>query len=376
MVDHLRGDGWRGVRVNAFRGGLRPEWFLPAPRTLAEAGAPRWAVEVFGRLRAANGGTLSGFFDVFAWREPGQVGFYEANVGPDRIKAAQLWFVEAALRLHGLEEFMSVEVSGPLSPSSPAREPGRDRRLERTAVSTWPAPSPGGQGALRRPGQAYCRRSAASPGQISRKRARHSRRGRGHRSTPTARASAVPGSDAAPDRRHHAIYWPPGLRVAHGSQPVSARPRWEMAVPSAKHREGPRRAVMPFPQLPLRVSRASAPTGWSAFLGRMSCRHQPGVSADIERGKRRSRTADALPGPETLTALPRSTESPLTAMSAGWSGGEGHLRGTSRAANRLIRFRNSYMTWSPVTESNRRPSPYHRHQTFSLPAEAAGHNGL
>jgi hypothetical protein len=64
-------------------------------------------------LRAANGGTLSGFFDVFAWREPGQVGFYEAKVGPDRINPTQLRFVEVALRFHHLEEFMIVEVAGP-----------------------------------------------------------------------------------------------------------------------------------------------------------------------------------------------------------------------------------------------------------------------
>jgi len=76
-----------------------------------------------GRLRAANGGMVSGFFDMFAWREPGQVGFYEAKIGPDRIKPAQLRFVELALRLHRLEEFMIVEVTGPLSRSAPAREP-------------------------------------------------------------------------------------------------------------------------------------------------------------------------------------------------------------------------------------------------------------
>ena len=40
-----------------------------------------------------------GFFDVFAWREPGQVRFYEVKVGPDRIKPTQLRFVELALRL-------------------------------------------------------------------------------------------------------------------------------------------------------------------------------------------------------------------------------------------------------------------------------------
>ena len=68
----------------------------PAVGTLAEAGAPGWAVEIFDRLRAANGGTLNGFFDVFAWRKPGQVGFYEAKVGRDRIKPSQLRFAEVA----------------------------------------------------------------------------------------------------------------------------------------------------------------------------------------------------------------------------------------------------------------------------------------
>ena len=124
IAHYLRGDGWRGVWVNAFRGELRSEWFpAPAVRTLAEAGAPRWAVEIFGRLRAANGGSLSGFFDVFAWREPGQVGFYEAKVGPDRIKPTQLRFVEVALRMHRLEDFLIVEVAGPFPRSASARGP-------------------------------------------------------------------------------------------------------------------------------------------------------------------------------------------------------------------------------------------------------------
>ena len=124
VVDHLRADGWHGVWVNAFRGELRSQWFpAPAVKTLAEAGAPRWAVEIFGQLRAANGGTLSGFFDVFAWREPGQVGFYEAKVGPDRIKPTQLRFMELALRPHRLEDFMIVEVAGPVPRGRLARGP-------------------------------------------------------------------------------------------------------------------------------------------------------------------------------------------------------------------------------------------------------------
>ena len=81
IVYHLRNEGWHGVWVNSFGPReLRSEWFpAPAARTLAETGAPAWAVEAFDRLRAANGGSLGGFFDVFAWREPGEVRFYEAK---------------------------------------------------------------------------------------------------------------------------------------------------------------------------------------------------------------------------------------------------------------------------------------------------------
>ena len=84
IVHHLRDEGWHGVWVNSFGPReLRSEWFpAPAAKTLAETGAPSWAVEAFDRLRAANGGSLGGFFDVFAWREPGQVRFCEAKVGP------------------------------------------------------------------------------------------------------------------------------------------------------------------------------------------------------------------------------------------------------------------------------------------------------
>jgi hypothetical protein len=113
IVHHLRADGWDGVWVNAFRGELRTQWFpVPAARRLAEVGAPVWAVEIFDCLRAANGGTLSGFFDVFAWRDPGRAAFFEVKVGPDRIKPTQLRFVEIALRFRRLEDFMIVEVAG------------------------------------------------------------------------------------------------------------------------------------------------------------------------------------------------------------------------------------------------------------------------
>ena len=115
IVHHLRGDGWDGVWVNSFGPReLRSKWFpAPAAKTLAETGAPDWAVEAFDRLRAANGGSLGGFFDVFGWREPGQVRFAEAKVGPDRIKPTQLRFVEVALRFHRVEDFTIIEVASP-----------------------------------------------------------------------------------------------------------------------------------------------------------------------------------------------------------------------------------------------------------------------
>ncbi len=98
---------------------------VPAPafRTLTEAGAPAWAVETFERLRAANDGKLSGFFDVFAWRPPGEVRFMEIKVAKDKVQPTQRRFVERALRFHDQKQFMIVEVParyGPLtSPPSP-----------------------------------------------------------------------------------------------------------------------------------------------------------------------------------------------------------------------------------------------------------------
>jgi len=141
IVHHLRAGGWDGVWVNAFRGELRTQWFpAPAARRVAEAGAPGWAAEIFEYLRAANGGTLSGFFDVFAWREPGRAAFVEAKVGPDRIKPTQLRFAEIALRF---------------------RPPARDRRGPacNEAAGDYRAalrrPGPAASAALAGPGRAW-----------------------------------------------------------------------------------------------------------------------------------------------------------------------------------------------------------------------------
>ncbi len=68
--------------------------------TITQTGAPTWGAEIFDRLRAANGGTLGGFFDVFAWREPGEVGFYEAKGSGDSIRDSQRRLLKLALDLH------------------------------------------------------------------------------------------------------------------------------------------------------------------------------------------------------------------------------------------------------------------------------------
>ncbi len=118
VVHHLRDDGWHGFWVNAFGPGpgeLRSEWFLaPAVETITQTGAPLWAVEIFDGLRAANGGKLSGFFDVFAWREPAEVRFDEVKVGRDPIGDNQRKFVKLALdRHHRLDQFTIIQVPKP-----------------------------------------------------------------------------------------------------------------------------------------------------------------------------------------------------------------------------------------------------------------------
>lgn len=110
ILDHLQHHGWDGVWVSAFGGQLRKAWFpAPAFTALADAGAPASATEAFGRLRAANGGKLSGFFDIYAWRDT-QISFYEAKVGPDRLRDTQRRFLDTALRFHRPEAFTIIEI--------------------------------------------------------------------------------------------------------------------------------------------------------------------------------------------------------------------------------------------------------------------------
>ena len=216
IVHHLQAGGWGGVWVNAFRGELRTQWFpAPAARRVAEAGAPGWAAEIFECLRAANGGTLSGFFDVFAWREPGRAAFVEAKVGPDRIKPTQLRFAEIALRFRPLEEFMIVEIAGPSPQRTLARQPGTaaGQAAARRPVTTGPRPGgPDLQPALRRPAPAGPGQDA-SPVQRPRRAARWT-------ADDVIKAVASCGDDAAAIART-VTGWAAGpyLRLAGGTGP-------------------------------------------------------------------------------------------------------------------------------------------------------------
>ena len=70
-----------------------------------------WTVEVFDHLRAANGGKLDGFFDVFAWRNLGEVRFYEVKTSGDSPRESQRRFVKLALAVgHRLEQFTMIKV--------------------------------------------------------------------------------------------------------------------------------------------------------------------------------------------------------------------------------------------------------------------------
>jgi hypothetical protein len=124
VVSELALAGWQGVWVSAFGNFLRREWFpVPAFRAIAAAGARPWAAEIFEAVKDTNGGTLAGFFDVFAWREPGEVLFCEVKDGPGRIQASQHRFLGNALRLRPLSEFLIIEMSQPARTSLAARPP-------------------------------------------------------------------------------------------------------------------------------------------------------------------------------------------------------------------------------------------------------------
>jgi hypothetical protein len=141
VLRHLRGSGWDGRWVSAWGDGrLFSDW-PPGPgvKSIIQAGAPRWAAEIFERLLDANRRSFGGFFDVFVWREPGEARFYEVKVGKkDDINLNQCKFVERALGLgHRLEDFMIIEVPKPTARILHG-ERGSDVHIQTTQPSAEP----------------------------------------------------------------------------------------------------------------------------------------------------------------------------------------------------------------------------------------------
>ena len=72
ILRYLEKDQWKGVWVDSFhsRGHKDILWSGMPPTGVAPALPPRPA-EKFSAIKEKNGGSLSGFFDVFAWRDDG-----------------------------------------------------------------------------------------------------------------------------------------------------------------------------------------------------------------------------------------------------------------------------------------------------------------
>ncbi len=173
IVDHLRGDGWRGRLGECLprRAAVR---VVPRPGD-TDTGRGGRAVVGRGDLRpsqAANGGTLSGFFDVFAWWEPGQVGLLrgEGRARPGQADSAQVRGGSVAPPPRGGVH----DRRGGWAIAAGARQPVSPGRLySGTHGSRWrPSPPLVARICCGGPGETCCRRSATSPGKMSRKRAR------------------------------------------------------------------------------------------------------------------------------------------------------------------------------------------------------------
>ena len=97
-----------------FRSELRTQWFpAPAARQLAEAVRPRCS-PVSRRLRAANGGTLSGFFErVLPGASPARPSLSRPRSGRTGSRRLSSRFMEIALDFHPAGRSTIVEIPEP-----------------------------------------------------------------------------------------------------------------------------------------------------------------------------------------------------------------------------------------------------------------------
>src|SRR5262249_36949508 len=75
----------------------------------------------------------------------GRAAFFEAKVGPDRIKPTQLTFVEIALPFRSLDDFTIVEIAMPSPRGTSARQPGTTAGQAAARRPEITRPRPGGR---------------------------------------------------------------------------------------------------------------------------------------------------------------------------------------------------------------------------------------
>ena len=141
--------------------------------------------------------------------------------------------------------------------------------------------------------------------------------------------------------------------------PAEARSRYSQAQCRMSRRSGCHDEVTRWP--------AGCPPHAAASV-QIRNRSDPGPPRTASSPSRhKGQIADGFPEPETLTSHAPRTQSQVTAMisvpsaapgSIAHSAG-GHPGGTSGLHNHRIHNRKTLTTRSPLTESNRRPSPYH-----------------
>jgi hypothetical protein len=103
----LQESGWNGVWVDTYRRQFRTDYWNAAPVKI-----PRGPQALLNRISAARGGKQRGIWDVFCWRDNEYLFAESKWKKHDRLKPAQLDWLDAALSIDlQLPSFLIVEWS-------------------------------------------------------------------------------------------------------------------------------------------------------------------------------------------------------------------------------------------------------------------------
>ena len=96
ILRYLQRDGWDGVWLDAFHSRGQNKKFWSGMPFKGQATLPLHAEQLYDKIVAKNGGKLSGFFDVFAWKD-GDYVFVEYKGKGDSPNKNELNWIEAAI---------------------------------------------------------------------------------------------------------------------------------------------------------------------------------------------------------------------------------------------------------------------------------------